>query len=1303
MKRFLTGAACALLAVAAGSAAGVTPPNYDRQALRPPVAGAAKAQALSRRLAARSPRANRGSRFVWASAGGPALPLSPMRADMRPEAAARNALTGAAGRLGLPLETVDGAELKELQDLGHGPVIARFAQKYQGLEIFGREMKVIMDRDLRPVAYSGSFAPLKAASNPVAASKASPSSYGAAASVTAATAVARALRDLSGASGAPGLQLAGDAPAATSVWYADRGSLIPAYKIRIRAAQADGAGIMSYGYVVSAQNGEVLVRKNFMADASYTYRVYANAASPFAPSDGPLGNARMPFAGTTPADNPARVAVSPSYVTLQNGPISTMDPWLANGATVTMGNNVDAYSDINFPDGINHDERAPMTGVRTFAWGTVADADPASSDARRGGIVNLFYVNNYLHDLWYDHGMTETAGVAQHSNLGRGGTPNDAMHAESQDYSGRNNANMDTPPDGISPTQQMFLFDGGTHSFTVTAPALGAYDSGVAGFGATVFDLSGDLAAVDDGSVAAGSGTGSVTDGCESFSGVSGKIALVDRGNCNFTVKGFNAQAAGASGVLVVNNVPQDGPVSMSGNDASITIPLMSVSIEDGAAIKAALGSGTVTVHMVRTAGADRDSALDNGIVAHEFFHYVSNRLIGDAFGLINQQGNGMGEGWSDFSSMLLMVRPDDTAVPGNSTYAGIYGLGVYVDDSAYYGVRRAPYSTDFSINPLTFQHIQEGVALPSTAPLAFGHNGVGNSEVHSTGEIWANVLWECYAALLNDSRYTFDQARSRMMDYIIGGLKMTPNAPTFLDARDAILSAVRASDAQDYVLFATAFAKRGMGAGAVAPDAYDDQQLGVVESYIALAQSYEITTPGINFQYDDGTVGYCDTDNILDPGETALLRFTVTSNGTQDLAAGATLQVSTDGNITLPNGGLVTLPALPIGASFDVTMPMTLASASGTAQLVTLTVAFPPAGGTPDAVIEPATYTRPLHVNFDLSKTRSFDDVELAEASEADWLVALTDPSGRPWTTLDADADFHTGRLWHGPDNASPNSSTLTSPSFHVNAGFSLGFDHYFEFEVPFDTGNGTIYFDGGRIEVSVDGGGWQDAVAFGASFTQGNGYNGASLAFNPNNPPQAFVDTNGNLESMALSFGNLLAGHDAQIRFRIEADESVGAFGWLVDNLMFTGASAPIFSTPVTEDGACVNTTPVVSAGSDASANEGTTVNLTGTATDRNGGTLTYAWTRVSGPAVTINNAATLTPNFVAPEVSTTTPLTLRLTVSDGSAQATDDVVITIIDTTVVAPPPSGGGGGGSLGGGEVALLGLLALLRRRSRSHA
>ena len=36
----------------------------------------------------------------------------------------------------------------------------------------------------------------------------------------------------------------------------------------------------------------------------------------------------------------------------QNGPISTNDPWLAPGATQTLGNNVDAYVDLGTPDGL---------------------------------------------------------------------------------------------------------------------------------------------------------------------------------------------------------------------------------------------------------------------------------------------------------------------------------------------------------------------------------------------------------------------------------------------------------------------------------------------------------------------------------------------------------------------------------------------------------------------------------------------------------------------------------------------------------------------------------------------------------------------------------------------------------------------------------------------------------------------------------------------------------------------------------------------------------------------------------------
>jgi hypothetical protein len=124
------------------------------------------------------------------------------------------------------------------------------------------------------------------------------------------------------------------------------------------------------------------------------------------------------------------------------------------------------------------------------------------------------------------------------------------------------------------------------HTVTVDAPSSAAGDYGATGaqFGPrpTVEGLTGPFALVDDGSAAP-------AEGCGSLVGFpAGAIAIADRGSCAFTQKVANAQAAGASAVVIANSIP-GAPITLGGADDSIVIPAVMVSQADGATIKAGL------------------------------------------------------------------------------------------------------------------------------------------------------------------------------------------------------------------------------------------------------------------------------------------------------------------------------------------------------------------------------------------------------------------------------------------------------------------------------------------------------------------------------------------------------------------------------------------------------------------------------------------------------------------------------------------------------------------------------------------
>lgn len=99
---------------------------------------------------------------------------------------------------------------------------------------------------------------------------------------------------------------------------------------------------------------------------------------------------------------------------------------------------------------------------------------------------------------------------------------------------------------------------------------------------------------------------GSATDGCSPItSNVSGKIALIDRGNCNFTVKVKNAQNAGAIAAVIADNIVES-VFGMSGTDATITIPSVLVTMGDGATLRAnPSATGNLGTDSTLLAGAD--------------------------------------------------------------------------------------------------------------------------------------------------------------------------------------------------------------------------------------------------------------------------------------------------------------------------------------------------------------------------------------------------------------------------------------------------------------------------------------------------------------------------------------------------------------------------------------------------------------------------------------------------------------------------------------------------------------------------
>ncbi|MEP7121397.1 MAG: M36 family metallopeptidase [Byssovorax sp.] len=1141
-------------------------PNVNAYYGGKPAAAPSLAGAVAPAIVASTDAASGRPTFLWGIRGANA-PSATVAST--PEAAARFHLLTHAGRYGLTPAALATAELKEIHDTGRGGIVAIFTQRVNGVVLFHNDVKVLMDRSLGLVAIGGNL-------HPAAVSTAKVKAF----SVPDVKAVSSALSDLYGVAFQPsdlvdtkktkaeyryyGLAATPLVKAQSlnftrpsrvkKVYFPLPDSLVPAYYLELLSSDASSTDSDAYGYVIAADDGRVLYRENQTHYDTFNYRVWADPTGDLRPTDGPMADYTPHPTGLPNNSYPPFVApVLVSMDGFNKNPSNTFDPWLPKGATQTVGNNVDAYTDDGKPDGFSaNDLRATVTGPNTFdrTYDTLAGPQ-SSSNQKMAAVTQIFYVTNWLHDWWYDSGFNEAAGNAQQDNLGRGGIAGDPLDAEAQDSAPnqRNNANMSAGADGQSPRMQMYVWDGVSAASATLQPSNQVLQVGVASFGPQSFNVTGPVALGVD-------GTAPVNDGCQALTGnFTGKIVLLDRGLCTFKQKGTNAQNAGAIGVLLANNAP-GAPPPLQGNPGGVTIPMLSITDVDGAALKTALMNGAITTTMSRTASVDRDGTIDNTVVAHEWGHYLHLRLVACGSPTCSAES----EGWADFNASLMTVRPGDSLT---GTYAAAqYATGAFTDPG-YFGIRRYPYSTDMTKDPLTFMHIMDSATLPAGIPVA--DTGANNAESHNAGEVWSIMMFEAYFALLAKTvgpnpAYTYAEAHRRMSDYVVAGMKITPTDPTFTEQRDAILAAAAAADPNDFDVMAKAFAKRGAGSCAVSPPRDSTDFAGVVESF-----TVNPNVQALSVTIDDSVLS-CDKDGFLDAGEAGKITVNIVNGGPASTSETVVTVATTTAGVTFPNGPSVKVPPLAAYAKTTAQIDVKLDTTISVKENLDLAVTVE----NPDACTAKATISTAPFINVDLApKSSATDDVETAATA---WVATGTD-SDKIWGRIEPKPGNH---VWRGIDYGSPTDTSLESPVLLVSAtdDFILTFDHRHQFESS-DAMGTTVNWDGGVLEISTNGGStWQDITKFGDPGYGGTIGDPQGQAMNVLKDRTGFVAQNTSwpsTDTVTVAMGKTLAGMKVKLRFRIGTDDAAGNYGWEVDNISFKGITNTPFDSLVVDAAPC------------------------------------------------------------------------------------------------------------------------------------
>jgi len=569
---------------------------------------------------------------------------------------------------------------------------------------------------------------------------------------------------------------------------------------------------------------------------------------------------------------------------------------------------------------------------------------------------------------------------------------------------------------------------------------------------------------------------------------------------------------------------------------------------DDGEAPMLALG-----VNDRSLANADV-SAFAFDVLAHEWTHVMFVRLNGYSF---ETQAGAINEGTADFIGTLLTMREQDgPEFDGAYAIGGYYnhryddrtdtrppaGAGGVADDSWFHGIRRFPLSADTAINPLGFRHI----GLDHPLPPEWNANDWKwrsrvNAEIHTAGEVWASAMWQCaHEVLTADGPDDFGARRRRILGNLVAALKLMPPDPTYIEARNAVLLAFRADDAARHAQCRAGFAKRGMGAGAIAPPRTSDDLRGVVESHADRDHALAVVASAL--------VPLDGDDDVLDHGERGELRVTVVNSGLRALEDIRVDAVAADGAVQLARGRLADALVLGPDETATVSAGVTLLSRQGL-RTAAFDIDLQSAAGDGAQAHARAAFA----TNYRVVTDAFVDEAAGDEPFAASWSTGFGgNPHGCAPVCVYGDI-VNWSRRTHAGEPAyvvgDPHigfDAHLVGPAFRVGTTAPLVLHLRHAYRMERSNAANPNQLATASVELRIDGGDWQratDLLQSGRSHHTGRA--------------DAWSDER-------LDFGTALAGRELQFRLRARAWPSFDASPafWAVSRIAIDGAAEPMFA---------------------------------------------------------------------------------------------------------------------------------------------